>query len=143
MQVKNTGKKCIGFGTVVLAPDAVGTLPDGYGADHPTVKYLMDKKWLTPVKGGKAAPANDPPPQTPPANDPPPELTEEEKAAKAAEDAENEWKAGIAAKIKEVGKMNLEPLRGEAFALGIEWVESDTKAILVQKITEKLQAEMG
>ena len=137
MLVKNAGKKTIGFGALVLPPDAVDTLPEGYGADHPTVKFYLAKKWLVEVKGGKAPTDETPPPITPP------ELTPEQIAAKQAEEAVAAKRAEIDAKIKSIGRMNLEPLRGEAFALGIEWTEDDTKATLVQKITEKLQAEMG
>ena len=135
MLVKNTGKKCIGFGALVLLPDAVDTLPDGYGPEHPVVKFFISKKWLTVIKGKTAPAPADPPPQNPPPVDPFSVPTEEE--------AEAARKAGIAAKIKEVGKMNLEPLRVEATALGIEWTAADTKAVLAKKITEKLTAEMG
>ena len=126
MLVQNIGKKVIGFGAVALPPDAVGTLPAGYGPEHPVVKFYLDKKWIKEVKGGKSvAPKVDTPPE--------PELTEEEKAKMAK-------KAELAAKIKAVGKLNLEPLRVEATNLDIEWTESDTKAVLAQKITEYLQA---
>jgi len=123
MLVKNIGKKCIGFGSLVLPPDAVGTLPAGYGSEHPTVKFYISKKWLAPVNG-----------ETKPAE--PPALTEEEKAA-------SQKKAEIEEKIRSLSRMNLEQLRGEAFALGVNFVETDTKNMITQKITEKLQAELG
>ena len=138
MRVQNLGKKVIGFGSVILPPDAVDTLPVGYGPDHPVIKFYISRGWLKELKGNAQPAPPAPPPVTPPA-----ELTEEEKAAKAAADAAAAKKAELDAKIKNIGKLNLEPLRGEAFALGIEWTEGDTKAVLVQKITEKLTAEMG
>jgi hypothetical protein len=137
MVVQNTGKKCIGFGVIVLPPDGVGTLPEGFGPDHPTVSFYISKKWLTVLA------ENNTPPQTAPVThpaappqDPPPELTEEEKVAA-------QKKAEIDAKVKAFGRLNLEPLRVEATTLGVAWAETDTKNILLQKITEKLQAEMG
>lgn len=48
MYVKNTGKKCIGFGSVIILPDEVKELPAGFDANHPTVKFYIAKKWLTP-----------------------------------------------------------------------------------------------
>ena len=98
MLVKNTGKKCLGFGALALLPDATGELPEGYGADHPVVKFYLGKKWLVEVKGkGGQKPAadlppNDPPPNIPPADPPPnvppvntpPEMTDAEKAAALA-----------------------------------------------------------
>jgi hypothetical protein len=105
MLIKNIGKKCIGFGALVLTPDAVGALPGGYSLDHPTVKFYLEKGWIAPVKGGGPGPAEQ--------------------------------------KARAVSKMSLEPLREEATALGIEWTEDDTKPVLRQKITEKLQTEKG
>ena len=44
---------------------------------------------------------------------------------------------------KEISKMNLESLRAKAKELEIEFADTDTKAVLVDKITAKLQAEQG
>jgi len=44
-------------------------------------------------------------------------------------------------KIKEIAKMNLESLRAETTALGVEFTEADTRAILIDKITAKLKTE--
>ena len=112
MLVKNTGKKCIGFGSLILTPDAVGELPEGYSAEHPTVKFYIDKKWLEEVKEDSTAPI------TPP---------DENKSADA--------------KIKSLNRLNLELLRNEADTLGIEWADDNTKAQIIAKITEKLSSE--
>ena len=117
MIVKNTGKKTIGFGELVLPPDAESALPEGYGPDHPTVVFYVNKKWLTEISvPGSGAGSASGPAMMP---------------------------AGITTKIRGLGKMNLDPLRTEASALGVEWAEDDTKATLVQKITEKLLAGAG
>lgn len=134
MLYKNTGKKVLGFGTLVMPPDAVETLPAGYDENHPTVKFLIDRKWLTVVKGGKAA--------TPPA-EPPPELTEEEKAAAAAKTESDAKRAAIDTKIKAVARMNRDQLNAEAAALGVEFAESDNNDQRKAKLTEKLQADMA
>ena len=147
MTVKNKTNKPIGFGNLVLLPDNIGTLPEGFGADHPTVKFYISKKWLEVVKGKaakSAAPAKDDDPPVDPfkveddddTSDGDDDLTDEEKA-------EAQRKADLGAKIEAVAKMNREPLREEATALGIEWEDADTVAVLRQKITARLQAEMG
>ena len=152
MRVKNTGAKTIGLGGIVLPPDAVGDLPEGFGESHPTVGYYLGKKWLTPVNGGgEGAPAEtDDGEQAVEGKMP---VNEGKEGAPAetgdGEQAEGktpeEKKAEADARIRAVngGKMNIEALRGEASALGVEWSEADTKAVLANKITEKLRTEMG
>jgi hypothetical protein len=147
MFVKNTGKKTIGFGSYVLTPDAVGELPVGYGPEHPTVAFYLSKGWLTSVElvDGVASqvPQPSPDPLTPSDQL---ELTEEEKAEALA--LVNKVRIAafgnpedVTAKIKSLDRMNLDPLRYEAAALSVEWSELDTKAVLIKKITEKLQGE--
>ena len=147
MLVKNTGQKAIGFGTLVLPPDAVNTLPEGYGPEHPTVKFYLSKKWLVEVTDEVSAkePEHVPGmteeekviPES--AQNEPPDLTEEEKAEM---EAAAQKKAEINAKINAIGRMNLEQLRTEATSLGLEWAVNDTKSVIQQKIAEKLQAEL-
>ena len=122
--VKNTSIKPMGFGSFILAPDAVGELPGGYGLKHPAVSFYLEKGWLTQVERAEEQPT---------AETPPPGLPAEETAAKK--------KAETAAKIGALDRMNLEELRKEATAVGVEWVDGDTKKVIAQKITEKLQAE--
>jgi len=130
--VKNTTNKPIGFGSVILLPDSISKLPEGFGPDHPTVKFFLGKKWLVEVD--ENAPKDDAsnPSSITPERLTPEQSTPEQTAAKAAED--------VAAKIKALDRMNLEALRNEANTLGVAWAESDTKAMIAQKITEKLQA---
>lgn len=125
MFVKNTSEKTIGFGSLILLPGASDTLPTGFDEKHPTVKFYIERGWLTPT----IAPATQ---ETPPNS--PPALSDEEKAAqdKAAE---------LDKKIKALNSMNLDPLRTLATELGIEFTPTDTKDTLKQKITEKYQAE--
>ena len=46
MFAKNTGKKIIGFGDLILLPDEVSKLPNGYDENHPTVKFYISKGLL-------------------------------------------------------------------------------------------------
>ena len=134
MFVKNTCKKAIGFGDLVLLPDESGQLPKGYDENHELVKFYIAKGWLEKAKGKKTEPT--------PTTTQEPELTEEEKAViEAAEKAAAEKTAAIEAEIKEIEKMNLAPLQEKATELGIEWVAADTKAVLIEKITAKLKEE--
>ena len=150
MLVKNTGKKIIGMGAVYVAPNEKIELPEGYGPEHPTIKFYLAKKWLTPVKEKAAQVTEDD------ADDE--ETTDETTGDENAEPATNQappqtpvqvtippapQASPIDSKIKAISKMNLEQLRGEAFNLGVEWAESDTKEMIRQKITEKLQTEVG
>jgi len=123
MLVKNASAKPIGFGSTILMPEDVCSLPplnakgepEGYGPNHPTIKFYLERKWLVPTE-----------------SKPEPEQSEpnaEEKTA-AAE-----------TKPKGRSRMSREELREEAAALGIEWAESDTRETLIQKITERLQAD--
>lgn len=131
MLVKNTSQKVIGFGTLCLLPGETKELPAGFGENHPVVLFYLKKKYI--VKADSTTSSND---ETDTGGD---TLTDEQKAA-AADAAK---KAGIASKIKKVAKMNLDPLRKEATALGITFTEDDTVDVLRQKITEKLRIEMG
>ena len=136
MLVKNIGKKTIGFGAEYILPDQTKELPVGYGETHPTVEYYFKRNYLVKVDAESVADGETNPgggSDTPGAGV---ELTEEEKVAA-------QKKAEIDAKIEALAKMNLEQLRGEAFALGVECAESDTKKMIAQKITEKLQTELG
>ena len=129
MEVRNAGRKCIGFGSVVLLPEEVKTLPEGFGPEHPVVKFYIAKKWLVPVEGGNAQPLRETPP--PPEN----------RDSTGDETTEALSKAELESKIAAVRRMNLEPLRTEASALGIAFEEDDTRDTLRSKIVEKLQAE--
>ena len=154
---KNVSNKPIGFGGTdfVLLPEQSGPLPEGFNEKHPVIGYYLNAKPPFLVKVDGKAEAD--------------RLAAEAKAEAdriAAEKAEADRKAADAAKLaaeeaakaeadrlaaekaaeldkklKEVSKMNLDPLRVMATELGIEWTENDTKAVLQTKITEKLAAE--
>jgi len=139
MKVKNTGKKVIGFGSLVLPPDAVAELPAGYDPSHPTVRFYIDKGWLAPC--GEAVPVD-------PADAKVdlPDVAGDSANATALTGEEKEAaqkKANVEEKIKSLSQLNLEQLRGEAFALGVDCVETDTKKAIAQKIAEKLKADLG
>jgi len=117
MYVKNTSPKTIGFGgSMYLIPGDCGELPKGFDENHPTIKFYFKKKWL--------------------------EKTEKKESGKGGKKPKTKEEE-IAAKIKAVAKMNLDPLKEEAASLGIDFDDSATRAILQQKITEKLQEELG
>jgi hypothetical protein len=136
MFVKNTGPKVIGFGDVILIPGDSGELPDGFDQQHPTVQFYIGKGWITPTLPGAALST----PQEPPHTEP----TEEEKARAEEERLaaeEQSKKDAEAQKIKGLARMSLSQLQDEAKSLGIEFAETDTKAILTQKITDVYQVE--
>ena len=131
MYVKNTSKKVIGFRDLALLPGEADELPEGYSENHPTVKYYLSIGWLT-VTTKEAVMAAKEPVQEPVTENKPPELTEAEKVAKAGEE--------LGKRLKEVSKMSLDLLRATAAELDVEFDDLDTKAVLCEKITAKLQA---
>ena len=120
MYAKNTGTKVIGFGDLSLLPGATDELPTGYDEKHPAVAYYIAKGWLTPAPSASAADAS---------------------AEEASEGAEGGTGAAVlAARIKELDKMNLEPLRDLAVDLGIDVSSADTKAAIKEKIISAYQS---
>ena len=47
LTVKNTSPKIIGFGIEHILPGEVKTLPEAYSEAHPTIKFYLDRGWLT------------------------------------------------------------------------------------------------
>ena len=47
LTVKNTSPKIIGFGIEHILPGEVKTLPEVYSETHPTIKFYLDRGWLT------------------------------------------------------------------------------------------------
>ena len=124
MFAKNTGKKVIGFGGLIILPDETKELPLGYDEKHPTVKFYLSQGFIAKADGIPTETGVDDAGQT-----------DEEKAAQKQAERDNQ--------IKELAKLNLEPLREKAIELGVVIEEADTKAALIDKITAKLQAEQG
>ena len=52
LTVKNTSPKIIGFGIESILPDQVVPLPKVYNESHPTIKFYLDKGWLTKASEG-------------------------------------------------------------------------------------------
>ena len=52
IKVTNTSPKVIGLGGMHVVQGQTITLPEGFGMDHPTVKFLIDRGWLTKVSAG-------------------------------------------------------------------------------------------
>jgi hypothetical protein len=143
MFAKNTGPKVIGFGSLILAPGESNELPEGFDQRHPTIRFYIEKGWLTPPFSGSEQEAAAP-------QSTPGETTEEEERVErerlAAEEqarkvAEAQKAEEFAAKLKALAVMKLVQLQEEAKSLGIEFEESDTKQVLAQKIIDKYQAE--
>jgi len=130
MKVKNTGKKILGFGSLVLLPDEVGELPKGYGLANPTVNFYLKKGYLTEVTDNGATPEEGESASNDSGDD---ETGETEAAAQK--------KAAVDAKIKSLDRMGLDTLRKEAVALGVVYADEDTKEVLRKKIADKLQGE--
>lgn len=124
MKVKNLTVKPMGFGATIILPDEVGTLPQGYGKDHPTVKYYLSRNWIKVVddangNGGAPAAVNvgvniNTDPNEPGAPAAPAEST--------------------GGQNKPIDRMNKEELQALAFGRGVEFAETDTKAMLIEKI---------
>lgn len=132
MKVKNLTVKPMGFGATIILPDEVGTLPQGYGKDHPTVKYYLSRNWIKVVdgvngNGGAPAAVNvgvniNTNPNEPGA---PAESTGGDNGGQN----------------KPIDRMNKEELQALAFARGVEFVDTDTKVMLIEKIRAAQSAE--
>lgn len=125
MKVKNLTVKPMGFGSTIILPDDVGTLPQDYGKDHPTVKYYLSRNWIKVVdgvngNGGAPAAVNVGVNINTDSNEPgtPAESTG----------------GSTGSQNKPIDRMNKEELQALAFARGVEFVETDTKAMLIKKI---------
>lgn len=120
MKVKNLTVKPIGFGATIILPDDVGTLPPGYDKDHPTVKYYFSRKWIEEV-GGKSGDAE---------------------TASGGVTVNADINTGVGGGYsKPIDRMNKEELQALAFERGVEFVDTDTKAMLVEKIKAAKAAE--
>jgi hypothetical protein len=116
MIVKNIGKKTIGFGTLVLPPDAKDVLPDGFGKEHPTVSFYFKKGWIEEVDGGGI-------------DNPLHDLTAQSIQLPADPPGGDNGGGN-----KSVDRMSLEELKTLASEMGIEVLESDTRKPLIEKI---------
>ena len=59
IKVKNTGPKTIGLGSLIVNPGENASLPEGFGTDHPTVKFFFARGWLERVtESGIVIPTN-------------------------------------------------------------------------------------
>lgn len=129
MKVKNLTVKPMGFGATIILPDDVGTLPQGYDQDHPTVKYYLSRNWIKVVggankNGGAAAAVN---------------VGVNLNSDPNAPSAPAESTGG--GQNKPIDRMNKEELQALAFERGVEFVETDTKAMLIEKIRAAQSAE--
>ena len=127
MKVKNLTVKPMGFGATIILPDEVGTLPQGYGKDHPTVKYYISRNWIKVVgsadeNGGASAAVN-------------------VGVGISSTDGAPADSTGSNRQNKPIDRMNKEELQALAFERGVEFVETDTKAMLVEKIRAAQSAE--
>lgn len=125
MKVKNLTVKPIGFGSTIILPDDVGTLPQDYGKDHPTVKYYFSRKWIEEVGGTSGS-------------------TETPSGGVSVDVGINDGTDGEkvnAPASKPIDRMNKEELQALAFERGVEFTEADTKAMLIDKIRAAGSAE--
>lgn len=125
MKVKNLTVKPMGFSSTIILPDEVGTLPQDYGKDHPTVKYYLSRNWIKVVdgvngNGGAPAAVN----VGVNINANPNEPGAPAESTGGSNGSQN----------KPIDRMNKEELQALAFERGVEFVETDTKAMLIEKI---------
>jgi len=140
MVVRNIGAKVIGFGQLVVLPGDIQELPPGYSEKHPVVRFYLEKKFIEAVA---SVPAPHPAANTgvtvkeyAAASE---AVTEASEAIQVPDAAETSTEAPK--KVKSINSMTLDELRAYAAELGISIDSKDTKAVLKEKITTKLQAE--
>lgn len=126
MKVKNLTVKPMGFGSTIILPDDVGTLPQGYDQDHPTVKYYLSRNWIKVVGGANK-------------NGDAPAAVNVGVNLNGDPNAPAESTGG--GQNKPIDRMNKEELQALAFECGVEFVETDTKAMLIEKIRAAQSAE--
>ena len=107
MFVVNTSSKVIGFGETAVLPGSMVELMPPFTAEHPTVKFYLNKGFLTASNAGILTTGI-------------PNATSTKKENLTARD---------------VSRMNLPQLRETATNLNIEFVDADTRTILIDKIT--------
>lgn len=128
MKIKNLTAKPIGFGSTVILPDTVDTLPQGYGSDHPTVKYYLSRKWIKEVGGGSDSK------NTAAVNvglNINTGADGENNGGSTGDDAGSNVGNGSQ---KTIDRMNKEELQSLAFERGVAFADTDTKAMLIEKI---------
>ena len=135
MKIKNLTVKPIGFGSTIILPDETGTLPSGYGKNHPTVKYYLSRKWIAEV--GKT---NDD------AGDGEQSVnvnvnvnTGGDNTGGGGDGTGNDGAgagntSGNSGANKPLDRMNKEELQALAFQRGVEFVDADTRQVLIDKI---------
>lgn len=120
MKVKNLTVKPIGFGSTIILPDDTGVLPQGYGKDHPTVKYYLSRNWIKEVGNADKSGA----------------------AAAAVNVGVGISTAGESGgQSKSIDRMNKEELQALAFERGVEFTDADTRNMLIEKIKAAQSAE--
>jgi len=140
LKVKNTGPKVIGFGAMHILPGEVKELPPGFGADHPTVKFFIDRGWLTRASdGGVLLTGTTAEPPKPPANNDAPPTDNKTPSSDNSDSGDKIDVSKLTA--RDVGRMNRDPLRALATQLEISFEEADTRATLITKISAALFPE--
>lgn len=132
MKVKNLTVKPMGFGSTIILPDDVGALPQGYDQDHPTVKYYLSRNWIKVVGGSNKSGG------APAAVNVGVNLNNDPNAQGAPAESTGGDNGG---QNKPIDRMNKEELQALAFERGVEFVETDTKAMLIEKIRAAQSAE--
>lgn len=125
MKVKNLTVKPMGFGSTIILPDEVGTLPQGYDKDHPTVKYYLSRNWIE-VVGGASGNGGAPAAVNVGVN-----INNTPNEPNAPAESLGSDNGG---QSKPIDRMNKEELQALAFERGVEFAETDTKAMLIEKI---------
>ena len=151
IKVTNTSPKVIGIGNMHVVQGQTITLPAGFGVDHPTIKYLINRGWLTKVSAGgvmvppstnesesvqtqtpAADAANSGGAQTPDDDDmgnPAENTGEETDDGDSSDNAVDENPTR-----RQIKRMNSEQLRNLATQRGIAFESNATNAVLVDLI---------
>ncbi|GHU52697.1 hypothetical protein AGMMS49975_09040 [Clostridia bacterium] len=148
MRVKNKYTSHIGFGTIRILPGETAELPRGYGADHPTVKFYISRGWLEIVGGkteGEASsvtvnvgikPLDDDNGNTGGNGN---EKTNSDNGEKENEEDGGNATADVSKPDKPISRLNVDELKAYAKQLGLEFADTDTRNMLIDKINAALK----
>ena len=157
VKVKNTSPKVIGMGDLRVVQGDTVELPIGFGVDHPTIKWLLNRGWLTKVS---ASGIHLPPgagADTPPANtggdgdthddggDPLGGNSDDDTDDNGELDTNDDTDTGNAANApagelsrRTVERMNLTDLRELATQRGLPFEQNANRAALIELITASM-----
>ena len=121
IKVKNTGPKIIGLGSLIVNPDENAPLPEGFGTDHPTVKFFFARGWLERVtENGIVIPPNV-------------QIDKSDDEDDIKKDSSDNDKP-LELSRRDIERLNLEGLRELATKRNLEFASNATRSTLIELI---------